>query len=65
MPHHHHHVTTNAPIQLRDIYTIIQRAVELAFNTNIIQHAVERAIMGDNQLLEDNGVNDCWLLCTT
>jgi len=55
MPHHHHHVTTNAPIQLNDIYTIIERAVERAFNNNIIQHAVERAIMGDNQLLEDNG----------
>ena len=55
MPHHHHDVTTNAPTQLHDIYTIIERAIERAFNNDIIQHAVERAFMGDNQLLEDNG----------
>ena len=55
MPHHHHYVTTNAPTQLHDIYTIIERAIERAFNNDIIQHAVERAFMGDNQLLEDNG----------
>ena len=67
MPHHHHHVTKNAPSQLDDKLDIIMRAMNNRFDATNTQfdkfiakldnytNTATDNIVGDNRLLDDHG----------
>ena len=60
MPHHHQHVTTNAPTQLNDKLDAIMRAINSRFDDIIRKYKLDNYtntatdnIVGDNRLLTD------------
>ena len=62
MPHHHQHVTTNAPTQLNDKLDAIMRAINSRFDDIIRKYKLDNYtntatdnIVGDDRLLDDNG----------